>query len=322
MLNQYQPLESRINRQVLNDSLGPDATGFFIRQLTEIETKLYNVLYKPLKGVQLFPISSAYNKGTEHILYNVADFVGKAKIIANAPVKDFPRVDVKLAQKSSKVVSVGDSFAYSIQDLRAAAMASQPLDTMKSNAARMSIEQAVNILIWGGYPEAGITGVLNNSDVPSGAVPADGTGGSTKFSAKDPQKILRDLNKIVSEIFVSSGGIHRATHLILPPEQYAYIQLTPYASGFWGVSILETFQKNNPGVTVDFANELTGVGTLGADVMLAFERSVDNCVITLPVPFEMFPPQLTGMEYEVNCHARCGGAVIRYPLSLNIKEGI
>lgn len=322
MLNAYQTLESRINRQVLNDSLGPDASGFFIRQLTEIETKLYEMLYKPLKGISLFPVSSAYNKGTEHILYNVADFVGKAKIIANAPVKDFPRTDVKLAQRSTKVASIGASYAYSIQDLRAAAMASQPLDTMKANSARISIEQAVNVLIWSGYPEAGLYGVLTNTDVPSGAVPNDGTGGSTKFADKDTKQILRDLNKVVAEIFDNTGGVHRATHLILPPEQYNYIKMTPYATGFWGFSILNAFQQNNPEITVDFANELKGIGTAGADVMLAFERSTDNCCITLPVPFEMFPPQLTGMEYEVNCHARCGGALIRYPLSLNIKEGI
>jgi hypothetical protein len=322
--NKFVPIAERINRQIILDTLGDNATGFFIRQLTEIEALLYETLYKPLKGLQLFETSPKYNAGTENVLYNIVDYVGKAKIIANDPVDDFPTAGVKLAQKIAKIASVGDSYDYSVNDLRAAAMANQSLDTLKAQAARTAIEQAINELIWAGYPEANIYGVLNNPDVPLGSVPADGSGGSTKFIDKTPVQILRDMSAAVREIFTFSGGVHSATNLVLPPNQFEYIKQTPYATAFLGTSILAYFQQNNPDVKVDFANELVGVGDTGEDYMVAF---TDNSVvkvseILLPIPFEQFPPQLVGLKYKVFCHARCGGVAMHYPKAFNIKEGI
>ena len=325
MFNQsYIPIAQRTNRTILNDTLGANDTGFFIRQLTEIEAQIFEILYKPLKGLQLFQTSPTYNPGAEHVLYHTIDYIGKAKIIANAPVNDFPRADIKMAQQFTKIASVGDSYAYSINDLRAAAMANQPLDALKAQAARTAIEQGINELIWSGYAEANIYGVLTNPDIPSGSVPNDGSGASTKFIDKTPVQILRDLSTILREIFEYSGGIHMPTNLVLPPEQYAYIKQTPYATAFSGTSILAIFEQNNPNVKMDFANELKGAGGGGVDIMLAFTNNaqVRTHEIILPIPFEQFPPQLTGMEYEIICHARCGGVAMHYPRSFNIKEGV
>lgn len=168
-----------------NDMLADDFTGFFIRQLTDIELTKYEVLYKQLNGMRLFPVSSAYNVAAENVLFQVWDYRGEARTISNyGNVVDFPESDVLLKQLSVPIKSEGASFSYSIQDLRAAAMANQPLDQMKAEAARRTIEQSMNKRVWFGDVNTGRVGALTDPDVPYGTVPADGTGASTLFINK------------------------------------------------------------------------------------------------------------------------------------------
>jgi hypothetical protein len=311
-------------RRIVQDMLPDDATGFFIRQLTELEPKLYEVLYKNLMGMKLFPVSSAYNIAAENILFQVVDYRGKSRTVANYNVADFPKASSLMKQLSVPVRGEGSSFSYNVQDLRAAAMANQPLDQMQATAARRAIEQGVNILIWFGDIETGRVGALTDPDVPYGTVPADGAGNTTQFMNKTGIQILRDLNNLISGIRIASGGIFNPTTLVLPIKQYSYIAQTPFAPQFIGDSILNVFNRNNPGVTVEHAEELSGTSskTLGNDVMIAFEKDIELSTVALPVPFEMFPPFYDGIEYTIRCHARTAGMIIRQPISMNIMEGI
>jgi len=313
-------------RGQFNDALSDDLTGFFIRQLTEIETTFYERLYKPLKGMTLFPSSSAYNVAAENILFQVWDYRGKARTIANFDMQDFPEADVLLKQLSVPVKGEGASFSYTIQDLRAAQMANQPLDQMKAQAARRTIEQKINQIIWLGDSMTTRVGVLSDPDVPYGTVPADGTGTTTPFANKTGAQIYRDLCTCVREVSTNSGGIFHANTLVMPVKQYDYItqKLLSDTSPFQGYSVLSAFKLNNPGVNVEFAEELSGASSITPtnDVMIAYEKNPLYATIAIPIPFEMFPPQLHGMKYSILCHARLAGMIIRQPLSLNIKEGI
>ena len=44
--------------------------------------------------------------------------------------------------------------------------------------------------------------------------------------------------------------------------------------------------------------------------------------LELPMPFEQFAPQQTGMEYQIPCHAKCGGVIVYYPASIAYGDGI
>jgi len=313
-------------RTYYNDALSDDATGFFIRQLAELEAQFYEVLYKPLKGMILFPSSSAYNIAAENIIFQVWDYRGEARTIANYGTDDFPEADVLVKQLSVPVRGEGASFSYTIQDLRAAAMArpQQPLDQAKATAARKTIEQRINKVIWNGDVMTSRVGALTDPDVPYGSVPNDGTGSATTFVSKTGQQIYRDLCTIVREIDEASGGLFKADTLVMPIKQYKYIEQKPFAESFMGTSVLTYFKQNNPGVNVEYAEELNGASSVtpNNDVMIAYEKNPMYATIAIPIPFEMFPPQLEGMKYSILCHARTAGMIIRQPISMNIKEGI
>ena len=321
-------IAERLNYElaVYNDALSDDLTGFFIRQLTEIEPTFFQVLYKTLNGMTLFPSSSAYNIAAENILFQVWDYRGEARTIANYDVDDFPEADAVVKQLSVVVKGEGAGFSYTIQDLRAAKMANQPLDQMKTQAAQRTIEQKVNKVIWHGDALTLRVGVLTDPDVPYGSVPADGTGSSTTFAKKTGVQIYRDLCDCVREISDNSAGIFQADTLVLPAKQYKYIEqkLLSDTSPYQGYSVLSAFKLNNPKVTVLMAEELKAASSItpNNDVMIAYEKNPLYSTIAIPISFEMFPPQLQGMRYKIPCHARLAGMIIRQPLSMNIKEGI
>lgn len=315
---------SAVASMAFNDALSDDLTGFFIRQLTDIETTFYEVLYAPLKGMSLFPQSSSYNIAAENILFQVWDYRGKSRTVANSDVDDFPEADVLLKQLSVPVKAEGARFSYTIDDLRAAAMANQPLDQMKAQAARKVIEQGINRIIWDGDIDTGRVGVLTDPDVPYGTVAADGTGASTKFADKTGQQIYRDLRIAIQEVFINSNGLFTADTLVLPPEQYEYIASIPFAEQYRANSILEALKLNFPRLNIEYAVELKGASSITPtnDVMIAYQKKMEYACLALPIPFEMFPPQMTALKYAVLCRARTAGMIIRQPISMNIKEGI
>lgn len=325
--SQYQKIADNLKRDgrltfMRNDGLPMDATGFFLRQLTNIEQNLNKWLYAQLKALQLLPVDSNYNAGTEYYIYRMLDHTGKAKIIGSGPAGDIPRVATKAQEVRGKVASVVSGFGYTVQEIRAAAMAMINLDEQESYAAQTTIEQAINQLAWTGDIDAGIYGILNHPGVPIGPVLNDGVGGNTEFSTKTPEQVYRDISTMITDMLTLTKGIERPDTVVLPIQQYSYINTTIYSS-LMGYTILEFLRRNLPEIKRwESAAELQGVGTGGSDVMLAFVTNPQKSKIILPIPFEMFPPQLKNMEYTVDCHARCGGVSVRYPLSISIKEGI
>jgi hypothetical protein len=314
--------DGQLNNVMRSDGLPMDATGFFLRQLTAIEQNLNQWIYATLQGLKLFPVDSNYNVGTEYYIYRMIDHTGKAKVVSNGTIGDIPRVATKAQEVRGKIVSIVAGFGYTVQEIRAAAMAMINLDEQESYAAKTTIEQAVNQLVWLGDIDSGIYGILNHPGVPIGFVPADGTGLNTEFATKTPEQIYRDISNMINDMKTFTKGVETPDTVVLPIKQFSYINTTIY-SNLMGYTILEFLRRNLPEIKRwEAAAELEGVGTGGSDVMLGFVTNPMKSKIVMPVPFEMFPPQLRNMEYTIDCHARCGAASVRYPLSINIKEGI
>jgi len=297
-----------------------DLVGFFPRQLEQILAGTYDIKYPALKGTTVIPVDMSINTGAETYTYRQYDSVGMAKIIADYS-QDLPRCDIIGAEFTAKIKSIGASFGYSVQEIRAASLGGLPLEQRRANATRQANDQLVNRIAWNGDAECGLLGFLNQPNVPVSDVPNDGTGGTTEWVNKTPAQILRDMNLAMTEILETTKAVHAANTLLLPVAQYSYISKTPYST-YSATTILEFFKSNNPGVMVDWVNELKAAGTAGVDVMIAYERDLNNLALHIPQTFETFPPQARGLEIVISTHSRCGGVVFYYPLSANIKEGI
>lgn len=297
-------------------------TVFFARELEHRKAQSYDILRAPLKAFELIPVSTEAGPGADSIVYEQYDSTGIAKLIADY-ADDLPRADVKGKEFISPVKSVGNSFGYSLQEVRRSAMAGKSLEQRKANAAIRAMREKWNRIAFFGDADTGLPGWLTNPNVPASAVDAGAAVGSpTEFEDKTPAEILADLNAAANGIVDLTNGVEQPDTIVLPIKQYTQIATTRADSGT-DTTILQYFLQNSPFITrVEWANELSGVFPGSTDGFIAYRRSPDKITLEMPVMFEMLPVQERGLEYVIPCHSRIGGTLIYYPLSMVFKYGI
>lgn len=294
---------------------------FFASELEAVKARTYDKKYPGLSATQNIPVSSEVNPGAETIKYYQYDQVGMAKIISNY-ADDLPRVDVMGKEFTANIRSIGVSYGYNVQDIRAARMAGKPLEQRRANAAKLANDQTVNKIAYFGDSAHGLVGLFTHANVSVYTLPGDGTSSSTKLADKTPDKVLRDLNGIVQKVLDLTQNIEIPDTMLLPPSVYADIATRPRSDNS-DTTILEFFLKNSPYIkNVVPCLECKGAGTGGEDLIFVYRKDPDAVTLEIPQAFEQFPPQPSGLEYNIPCHSRCGGVIFYYPLSAIKASGI
>lgn len=296
--------------------LDANETAAFARQLEEIDTDIYRQAFPELKGTQLVPVKGNINPGAEQYTYRSVVDAGDAKPIANY-ADDLPRVDLSGLEESSRIYSFGASYAYSIQDLRRASMMRMAIDNERARIARERIAQRLDETIWVGNTQLGITGFANNAGVAL-VTPVTGT-----WSTATADQILADLLKLERTIIDDSKGTEQADTLVLPTAAYAIAATKPLGTDA-NKTVLEFFTRRALGIrNVEFTPRLNLANAAGnGPRAIAYKRDRTRLEAIVPVEFEQFPPEARNLAWNVNCHMRCGGVVIRYPGSLRYMDGI
>lgn len=293
---------------------------FFARQLEAIKAQTYDVKRVNLNALTLFPVDTSISEGADTITYRQYDSVGMAKVIANY-ANDLPRADVSGKEFTSKIRSIGIAYGYNTQEIRAAIFSGTPLNAKKAAATARAHAEKVNQLAFSGDTEHGLTGLLNNSNLPEVTLLADGTGSSKTFATKTALQIVRDVNSLINKVLTQSKGVHKVTEVWLPVEQYAYIATTQNSAAS-DATILSFLQSVHPSVTFQQVVELDAAGASSADRMYALENSADNWQLTIPMMLRMHSPQQQGLEFVVPCESRFGGVQVEYPLAFAFADGI
>lgn len=309
-----------------------DASVFFARELDYIKAQTYDVVYPDFSALNLFPQSSEVDIGAETITFYSYDKSGMAKIISNYAT-DLPRVDVKGEPTTVPVKSIGASYGYSVQEMRASRMAGKSLDVRKADAAKFVIDRKLNEIAWAGDAETGIIGVLSpGNDIPVFTLSTNlgGTGTSTKFRDKTPMECLEDINQMVAYTALITKSVERPDTLALPTDAYLHLANTPMIinPGTGATStIMKWILDNSPRlkeiVECPELSANSGVTPYGSEgVAFMFKSDPMKFTIENPLPFYQHPLQPKGLEFEVPCEARTGGAIIYYPLSMLIIPGV
>lgn len=295
------------------------ATVFFARQLEEIDRELYDVKYAKLEALELVA-TKPLHPGAEQYTYRQFDGVAVAEICSNYSTSS-PRADVQGQEFTSRVRGVRNSYAYNVQEIRAAAHANLPLEPMRAAVARRGINECINRTALLGSAAHGIIGLFNQPNAQSFTVPAVGSGGLKTWASKSAAQILDDLFGIVDQVPTATNEVEHVKRLLLPYPRLRYISRLKI-DAVSPITVLQFFRENRPEVEVRGALFLTTAGALGAARMVGYNPARENVELLLPIPFESFPPQLNGLEYKVENHARMGGVVCRYPLTMIYGDGI
>lgn len=298
---------------------------FFENELEKVKSKSYDKVYPERKARKLIPVSFDAGEGTETITYEQYDRVGMAKVINNY-AHDFERVDIKGKRFTSTVESIGASYGYNVQEIRAAAKAGKNLEQRRANAAKSAIVDYEHFVAMFGLEDLNMPGFLMNPNIPEYSIPDDGVGGSTAWEDKTPAKIIRDIMAVYNQVHVQSKGREQANTILLPLEHYAMIASTPKSDNS-DTTILDFVMKVLPDL-----EQVVGLFELGEDVVesnflsstriIAYTKDEDKLTLEIPVDFEQWEPDKKGGEYEIPCHERIGGVIFYYPLSACYGEGI
>ncbi len=301
--------------------LDDQESAFFKRELEFVKVKTYDTKYKKLKAFDIFPISTEAQSGNTEITYQVYSGIGFAKIIADYG-KDFPRVDVFGEENTVKIYDLGDSYGYSIKEIRRSRISGKRLDQRKAGFAKKAMDQETNRIALTGDDDYNIVGFIDNPNITEYTIINDGTSSSKTWASKTPDQIIRDMNGIVTAVMDSTNGVEVPDTILLPLEQFNYI-VSQRMTGDSSETIMSFFLKTNPYIkTIDWLVELKDAGTGSTDRIMVYTKDDDHLTLEIPQPFEQFPPEQEGMTFKISCHAETAGVLIYYPLSVAFGDGI
>lgn len=310
-------------------------TAFFARQLEYIFTQTYDIKYPQLKARQAVPVDTRVPSGAESFTYRSYEKKGQAKTVQSY-ANDFPNADVAANEFSQKIVSGGASYQFSIQDMRAAAMAGVPLEAKKAEAARWALENWLEDLAGSGDASTltPMLGIANAFGVPTVAkVSPSGTWAAQIAAAlaggtldATVASIVADVTTLFNSVVTTSKEVHKPTALGLPLAAYQAISTTPRSTKFTQDTILSYLYTllRPEGLNEIFSwgriLDTAGSGSTGRALM--YEKSADNEGLIISQEFEQFAPQPHGMLWVVPCHMRTGAVEVRYPKSAAYMDGI
>lgn len=299
--------------------LDASETVFFKRQLEYIKSKTYDVKYRNLRAMDLIPVSTEAPAGADYIIWYSYEKAGMAKIVSDY-AHDFPRVDVFATENQSKIYTLGDSYGYSIKEVRRASLAGNSLDTRRANTARRAMEELMDRLAWYGDADFNIQGFFNYPGITEYTIP-NGASGDTEWTTKTPDEINADLVGIMDSISIPTNGREQADTILLPRARYNLIKNTRMG-GASDTTIYTYFTKNNPGVTIEVLDELKDQGVGGSQRMYAYTKDTEHLTQEIPLPFQQSEPEKKGMTWEIPCEAEHGGVIVYYVQSISFADEI
>lgn len=177
------------------------------------------------------------------------------------------------------------------------------IDSILDKGIRLNYNKSIDQLVYQGFKNVGITGLVNDDNVVSSLAP-NGTSGEALWSSKTVDEILWDINKALVEAWAASEYDESAiaNHILLPPAKYAYIQSTRIGTS-GDESILSYILKNNlaanqgKSLTIVPCRWCTGAGTAGKDRMVVYVNDKDFLYFDLPVPLTRAMTQPVALQF-------------------------
>ena len=313
-----------VQTQGLRFDSAEDASVFFARELDYIKSKSYDRVYPDFNALTNFPVTHEVPEGAETMTYYSYDKVGMAKIISSY-ASDLPRADVDGKPSTAHIRSVGDSYGYSVQEMRASRFAGKSLDTRRAEAARYSIDRLMNKIAWAGDKEHNLMGMLSDdNNIPLYTLSTT-SGNKTAWADKTASEILNDINGMFRFQARLTQDVERADTLALPAS--VYIDISTRQIPNTGYTVRKFLMENAPYLkNIVSCAELeagnTDMNPYGQNTALLYTNSKEKFSLEIPMAFYQYPLQNRNLEIIIPCEARVAGIILYYPLSALIAVGV
>lgn len=291
-------------------------SAFFDRQLDYIKNKTFDIKFPMFKSRTFIPTSGEVNPGATTVTYRQYTEVGQARIGSDAS-RHPPRVDIYGEEFTRPVRPVEASYGWHQKEIKSAAMAGLGLNPRRAAACRKAIERMLDEVAAIGAPNYGIaTGALNDAN------PTVDPSAANWDTPADPDVIIAEIAGMWTGIVTDTNEVETADTLVLPPDQWTYIAVTPMSVDN-PMTIMKYVKENLPDLTaVEPWYRLAGAGAGAVDRAWMYKRSPDVLQNEIVQEFEQLPPQPVGFEVVINCWAQTAGVAVYYPLAMRYLDGI
>ncbi len=310
-----------VDAQLKANGLRFDAneTAAFSRELEYVHNEVIAAKYPEFKWRNVLPLKFGAPLGaTAHRWFDVDGF-GEAAWLQNMATEDFPSQDVKGGENTGVIKSQGAKYAVTIEDLRAAALMRVNVEVEKQKLVRRSIEANFDKAAFGSYNgiNGGFKGILHN-DLSTAWTGTPSNWFTESSTAGDPMKIVADVRGMVDEAFIETKSAFNQFDLFLPPELGVLLDKPMFAASVIGSDTLYQYRDMTiadymlksvarlRSITSD-CFRMTGAGESAKHRALAYPRDPEVFDAFVPLEFEQFAPQLSGMQFTTHCHAKYGG---------------
>lgn len=300
--------------------------AFLTPQLHRIESEVYMTKYPSFDITRFMPVDSSgdmWDVGT--VVYSM-DQVGQAQFMAGGAF-DMPYASTKMTQNTRNFHLAAIGYEWNTQEMQRAAKLGRSLSSDKALAAGLAADRFIyGIAMTGLTPkgdnEKGWSGFVNDTNVASAQVAADGTGSTRTWSTKTADQILRDINEALTAVETGSGETMVADTLVLPTSSYNYIATTRVGDS--GATILSFLMANNAAgesLTILKSRALETAGTSSSKRLVAYARNSQVLKFHLPGPHQFLPAfQKASMVYEVGGIMNVGGLEVRLPAGMIYRD--
>lgn len=318
---------NQIIRQPFADAQA--AFPFVIQQGRNVEQRIYTKRYPTFNYGAHVPVVTEGNEWAIGTMFFTVDVAGEAKFISGA-ANDLPFSTATRDQASHDFAMIGAGWEWNMEEVNQAALYGIPMSDTKAMGSSQSIERLLNDIAMVGHTEKNWTGFVNNGAVSRVDVAGDGTSSSTFWSAKDNDKILRDINDLIGSVRDNSLEVEWIDSLRLPPEAFRLLNNRRLGAGDGVLNLLDYLRKNNvytaeTGQPLDIQplRELATASQDGGGRMVVYRRDPEVLRFHLPMPRRVLQPrQKSIMAFEQGVIARTGGTEVRLPGAMAYADEI
>lgn len=303
----------------LDDAALTNASIFLERELTQVRTKIYEVKYPELRTMSFLPIATDIDPDADVYSMTIADSYGRARIVGKDDLQ-IPMVSTGVREETGKVVEVALGYGWTASEIRRAQRLNKPLESRLASATRRGIASAIDeILRTGQLASTGqvahqLAGFLNNSSITASQVMSAwlATGGARPTT----DAVFADLNNLLWAPRIRTNGLFIPNTMLIATQLYKEISTRPMFTAGGDTTVLEYFQRANPGVNIAAWDALNATGTggvAGYHQIVVYPYSAEVVEGIVPIEFEQGMPEVKNFRTSVPCRGRCGGTVWHVP---------
>lgn len=290
-----------------------DGLAFYISQLANLEAKIYEAKYANINFQELIPINTNVPEWADTWDYISYNAVTLGKFIGSS-ADDLPSVSAEANKSTVQLGYAGNSYDYSLDELRKSQQLRMPIDTIKGRAAFRGSQEHSQRVAYFGDADRLMTGLFNNPNLAL-------DNSTTDWDTATGQEIVDDMNSLLVKVWIDSANVHLPDTLVLDSVRYATITSRRMDSGT-DTTIMQFFMKNNLFTTTTGRQirvmprlQLVGAGSAGKDRMMAYELNDDNLGLVNPIPWRPLAPQMKNLNIKIPCEYKISGVEFRYPFS-------